>query len=744
MALLGVTASATGATDEIENAFRAPFFAAQSHPASGQLHIVEMDAASLAKIKRWPWSRDHYARVVDRLNAAGVRSITFDVDFSSPSEPAADLKLAASLANSKAVVTLPTFGQVAGSSDLRTLDALPIAALRKHAVIASVAVLPDRDGLVRRMPLGTMTDGVPRPSLAAQIAGRGGTVGHPFPIDSAIEPESIPRHSFAAIENGDFDPSRLVGKDVLIGATAIEMGDRYATSRHGVLPGVVIQAMAAETLYSGTPVDAGSAFLLLAATMLTIWILLAASRKTGLARGAASLFILAMLYWLGWSAARLLFDIVPAFAMILGATMIMLVQQFQADQRHRRMHDTRTGLPNRFAFDSRMGDPAIFTIAATIGGYERLETVLGDAQADQLICRITERLTTGNGGESVFRVEDRALAWIFNGEHDELKSTLSGLAALMRSPLEIGGRMVDVQMGFGIGQGRSLSEAIHAASQALQKGEPWSYHVAAEEPALEREISLMGELDAAIADNQLEVLYQPKLALADDRITSVEALVRWNHPERGFLRPDLFIPMAEETDRINSLTLFVLQRTIDDNLSWRAKGLQVRSAVNISARLVVSAAFLSAAEAMLSRSTIPPENLIFEVTESAAIADPKAAAAALTRFRDMGVSISMDDYGTGQASLTYLKNLPLSELKIDRSFVQFAHRDSGDAMLVRSTVGLAHELGLSVVAEGVEDEECLDFLRTVGCDYAQGYLIGKPMPAEALFALAREARRAAA
>jgi EAL domain-containing protein (putative c-di-GMP-specific phosphodiesterase class I) len=110
----------------------------------------------------------------------------------------------------------------------------------------------------------------------------------------------------------------------------------------------------------------------------------------------------------------------------------------------------------------------------------------------------------------------------------------------------------------------------------------------------------------------------------------------------------------------------------------------------------------------------------------------------------MGVSISMDDYGTGQASLTYLKNLPLSELKIDRSFVQFAHRDSGDAMLVRSTVGLAHELGLSVVAEGVEDEECLDFLRTVGCDYAQGYLIGKPMPAEALFALAREARRAAA
>ena len=144
------------------------------------------------------------------------------------------------------------------------------------------------------------------------------------------------------------------------------------------------------------------------------------------------------------------------------------------------------------------------------------------------------------------------------------------------------------------------------------------------------------------------------------------------------------------------------------------------------------------------RTQVPRQRIIFEVTETATIADANCAVAALQRFRDLGIAISMDDYGTGQSTLTYLKQLPLSELKIDRSFVQFAHRDKGDAALVRSTVDLAHELGLSVVAEGVEDEECLAFLREVGCDYAQGYLIGKPMAAsEIVSAVEACARRAA-
>ena len=679
-----------------------------------------------------------------KLNDAGARSITFDVDFSSPSQSAEDEALAKAIDKSKAAIVLPTFAQVAGPSDARMLDSLPIPALRDKAVIASVAVSPDADGLVRHMPLGSITDETPRPSLAAQIAGQGGTVGRYFPLDFSIRPDTIPRHSFVDIERGRFDPAAVSGKDVLIGATAIEMGDRYAAPRYGVLPGVVIQALAAETLYRGVPSDAGAVVPLGIAFLFIIIILRASTRGAALARGAISFIVIAALYWLGWRAGMKLFDIVPALGAVSGGLIIALFKQFYAAQRERRMHDARTGLPNRYSFEAESAASVDFTVAATIGGYERLETVLGDDLAGQLILRITDRLALGNKGGRITRAEDRALAWTFDGDHGELEATLDGLSALMRSPIEVGGRMIDVQMAFGVGQGRALSEAIHAASMALQGGDRWRYHVAAERAALERQVSLMGELDLALERGEINVVYQPKLALAENRITSVEALVRWHHPERGQMGPDMFIPMAEETDRIADLTLYVLQRTIDDNRAWRRQGVDLRSAVNISARLVTSASFLSAAEDMLNRSHVAPRTLIFEVTESAAIADPAKAAAALNRFRAMGVDISMDDYGTGQSSLTYLKNLPLSELKIDRSFVQFAHRDAGDAMLVRSTVSLGHELGLSIVAEGVEDEGCLAFLREVGCDYAQGYLIGKPMPSADLIELVRGPSRAAA
>ena len=459
-----------------------------------------------------------------------------------------------------------------------------------------------------------------------------------------------------------------------------------------------------------------------------------------------SLAAIVAVYWLGWSAASLLFDIVPALAVVTSATVLLLLQKFRAEQRRRRMHDARTGLPNRFAFQAEAGEAILFSVAATIGGYERLEAVLGNDLADQLILRITERLQMGNAGKTVYRAEDRALAWTFEGESGELESTLAGLAALMRSPVEVGGRKIDVQMAFGVGQGRALSEAIHAASQALRRGERWLYHAAAEEAALERQVSLMGELDAAIEKNELDVPL-PAQAGTGGKPDNERRGARPLGSSRARLSsagPVHSAGRGKRPDHRSDALCAAQGRSTITAIGAAQGGLEIRSAVNISARLVTSASFLSAAEEMLKQSNIPPQSLIFEVTESAAIADSTLAAAALTRFRDMGVAISMDDYGTGQSSLTYLKKLPLSELKIDRSFVQFAHRDAGDAMLVRSTVSLGHELGLSIVAEGVEDEECLAFLREVGCDYAQGYLIGKPMPAGELEALVNDDLKRAA
>ncbi|PKP94293.1 MAG: hypothetical protein CVT75_04540 [Alphaproteobacteria bacterium HGW-Alphaproteobacteria-14] len=250
-----------------------------------------------------------------------------------------------------------------------------------------------------------------------------------------------------------------------------------------------------------------------------------------------------------------------------------------------------------------------------------------------------------------------------------------------------------------------------------------------------QQFSLLGELDDALREGQIKVYYQPKINLASDRIDSVEALVRWQHPTRGMLPPDCFIPLIEEAGRIDDLTLAVLEQAINDMRTWCEQGLVIGVAVNISATLLTSESFANKALALVARAGAPAHRLTFEVTESAQFEDHDQAIAVLARFWASGIRISMDDYGTGQSTLNYLKQLPLSELKIDRSFVQNAHVDQGDAMLVRSTLQLAHELGIMVVAEGVEDAACLAFLKGIGCDYAQGYFVGRPVPAENLVAL---------
>lgn len=722
----------SGVVRDVENGVQNAAFALRKTEASGRLHVVEMDAASVAAIERWPWPRHHYARVVERLDAAGARSIVFDVDFSTPSDPEHDAQFARALSHASAKVVLPTFGQQAAFGKERELDALPIPAFRKHSSLSSVSVLPDPDGLVRQMPLGTETKGVPRPSLAAQIAHRSGEIGIHFPIDYAIDPASIPRHSFSAIESGQFDPNALRGKDVLIGATAIEMGDRYATPRYGVLPGVIVQALAAETLYRGVPRFGGWFTLLLVAVFpafLIVSLRRHASVALALLAGCGSILAVRYAAYAVWLVS---FEIVPALIFLILVATARTILTARANMLAKKLVDSESGLPNALALRRASSDLGSFTIAAMIEDFDTLKSVIGAENVGPFIDRLAERLRATGCGEVIYRVDDRMLAWESFAQHQDLQDRLADLKRALRKPVEVGGRRVDVAMVFGIAESGALTQAAQAASVAQREGTSWRYHERAERAALEQQVSLMGELDAAIERDELEVLYQPKLDLAANCINSAEALVRWHHPERGYLRPDSFIPLAEQTDRIADLTLYVLRRTILDLQAWGAQDLVMKAAVNISARLVSSQQFIQAAERMLQGTGIPHDRLIFEVTESATMKDPEGAVAALNRFRELGIAISMDDYGTGQSSLTYLKNLPLSELKIDRSFVQHAHLERNDALLVRSTVQLAHSLGLRVVAEGVEDLECLEFLREIKCDFAQGYYVAKPMRADDL------------
>jgi EAL domain-containing protein (putative c-di-GMP-specific phosphodiesterase class I) len=245
-------------------------------------------------------------------------------------------------------------------------------------------------------------------------------------------------------------------------------------------------------------------------------------------------------------------------------------------------------------------------------------------------------------------------------------------------------------------------------------------------------LALVGELRRAIDQNELSLYFQPKVSLKHSKVLCAEALVRWQHPRHGMLGPDEFVPVAEQTGLIRPLARSVLEAAVRQCNRWRQEGLDLAVAVNLSMRNLHDAEIVDTIRQLLSRWGIPPARLVIEITESSLMADAARAMEVLSRLQEMGVGISIDDFGTGYSSLAYLKRLPVDELKIDKSFVANMARDENDAAIVRSTIGLAHDLGLTVVAEGIEDQATWDLLAELGCDVGQGYYVSRPMPAAAL------------
>jgi EAL domain-containing protein (putative c-di-GMP-specific phosphodiesterase class I)/GGDEF domain-containing protein len=575
-------------------------------------------------------------------------------------------------------------------------------------------------------------------------------VGQDFPIDYSIDPASIPRFSFIDLRDGKVDPALLRGKKILIGTTAIELGDRYAVPRYGVVPGVVIQALAALTLERGVPSRAGWVGPLSLALLLGLLLLRTRSNNLlALGSGAATLFLFAattVASAAGWET-----DLVPGLLTLYTVVACAAAVRVNAWLAARRAIDEPTGLPNQHALAETLAERLGSAVAAVrIAEYDRLLATLGPSGIADMICRLRDRISMLGGGITVYRVDDRVLAWQAVALPDQLAARHEQIRDLMLTPVEVAGRKVDVTVAMGMailendGAYAAIANASMAADLALSSGAGWHFHVASDTETATAELSLASDLDEAITAGDVYPLYQPKVDLRTGRIVSVEALVRWKHRAQGMLRPDHFIPLLERAGRISSLTLHVVACTIRDVEAWQANGRRITAAVNLSATLLESAAFMDQLEALLRDSGIDPRLLIFEVTESAAMHAPDVAAAALGRFKLLGVAISMDDYGTGQSTLTYLKKLPLDELKIDRSFVELAYQNRGDAVLVRSTIDMAHELGLKVVAEGVETDECLDFLKSVDCDLAQGYLISKPVSAQRIFELLGSSDRKAA
>jgi diguanylate cyclase (GGDEF)-like protein len=416
---------------------------------------------------------------------------------------------------------------------------------------------------------------------------------------------------------------------------------------------------------------------------------------------------------------------------------------------HEALHDTLTGLPNR-TFLQRGLDTALADVhAGRVSGvavmvldldrFKEVNDILGHQQGDLLLVEVGRRLTTAVGrAGTVVRLGGDEFAALLPRTGDEKQALRVARRALraLEQPVVLDGLEIDVSASIGV----ALAPAHAAdATALLQRADVAMYEAKSStggprlyEPDLDttspRRLNLVSELRTALHNDELQVQVQPQARLGSGAVVGVEALVRWPHPERGWVPPDEFIPIAERSGLIGALTSQVLDSSLAACAQWRVAGHDLGIAVNLSTRSLQDVALVDEVARLLRRHGVPAARLTLEVTESSVMADPARAVGVLHQLRDLGTRLSVDDFGTGYSSLSYLKRLPVHEVKIDRSFVTGLREQGEDVAIVRAIVDLGRHLGLEVVAEGVEDQDTWDLLASMGCDLVQGWHLARPMP----------------
>jgi diguanylate cyclase (GGDEF)-like protein len=409
-------------------------------------------------------------------------------------------------------------------------------------------------------------------------------------------------------------------------------------------------------------------------------------------------------------------------------------------------HDPLTGLGNRTLLARRAaqllaaereGSTALMLI--DMDNFKEVNEVLGHHAGNELLVAIGSALRECcRNTDAVVRLSGDQFAILMDGLRtpDSATRAAAHVLAKLRQPVVIGGVAVEADASIGVALspqhgdelGLLLSRADVAMYQAKRHGSDVAVYDPDTDPRETQQLTLLAELRRAIPNGELELYYQPKCT-AGGEVSEVEALIRWNHPERGLLPPAVFLPPAERTTVIKQLTTWVLQQAAEQCAAWRALGLDLRVAVNVSPRNLADDDLPTIVLESAARAGIPVCSLRIEITETAIMADPAQAKRVLDRLREMGVFIAIDDFGAGFTSLSYLKTLPAQGLKIDRQFITDLLDNPADEAVVGNVINLAHALGMSSVAEGVETPELWAKLSELGCDEIQGYVLTRPLPA---------------
>lgn len=696
--------------------------------------IVFVQARSSLTDPGVPSQRLKLARTLDRLHAQRADRVFIDAIFTDPAtDPQADEALRAALAKwgDRAYfvnrVDITPGGQ---REEFRSAEWLTAS----NAIVWN-GVMAGWPGFVWEMPYAYDLRGAQGPSMAAALANRHGPHSGAFQIDYGFRSHSVPTLSFDQASGSDTASAgiSLAGKAIVIGLPRDPANPEMRLPGQFTSPASFVPILAAETLKRSPPsYIPGLPVLIFVAALLAVGAL-STKRRTRYVAYAGGLLAPA---YAAFVAPGLGLRVELSYCLPL--LLIFALLRWRANWKQRIAQiDPDTGLPTFRSFALRLASQAEaggHVVVAKIHAYETILKSLDSQQRATYVRKLVERLRVVDQRLPVF-IEGQHLAWRVDHEDEQkLRGHLEGLRAIFAAPVTVGRQSIDVGITFGaapidpaVGE-RSLAAALAAVEETSEALEPVKLADVALQSDNLWDLSLRARIDAAMEAGEVFCVYQPKMDIAEDRLVGVEALVRWEDPERGFISPIHFVMQCEKAGRMEYLTRYVLQSACSAAKLLHFRGSRITMSVNISATLLTDMRIVGIVRNVLQATDFDPNYLVLEITETARIRDLTVARSVLKALKALGTHLSMDDFGVGAANFEALQALPFDEIKIDRQFVSRATSSNKARAITASIVGLGASARISVVAEGAETEGDLQMLREIGCWQVQGYALARPMP----------------
>lgn len=731
--LMAVLCGVSGFSEPLDTILRAARGKFIDHQPSGEVVIVEVDNKDITGGDSDLKSKLYHARLITKLSAMGAKRIIIHMEASRYSGSPGDRALLAALQKSDTIFNVvPTDNISTQGSNIEP----PARQFLKFATISVDKLNSDNAfGFVDNVSNSVKINGHTYLSTANKIGESVDESRSNLTLDINIDSKKIAR-----IDEKNIETSILGFNDKYVVLDYISNGNakQYSAVNNKNISMPSIIALSIETAMRGRNI---SVYWVPAIIVLFIYCLLITfSVRIFVTKQAQLLMMSLTLAVPVWLDDKLIFSETAPALMLLG--WVIAGRSWMAFNLTRSRINPGTGFANLNALRDLELPLTSCLVVARVQNFAEICAILPSEKHDDLAVQIVQRLSLSADGATIYQGDDGVFAWVmYDARETPVHDTLEGLHALFSSAVQIEAHRLDLSLTFGIDKtkGRSVSNrfgsALVAAKEAAEAHVRWKEYDAAALDTAEWKLSLVGELEEAIDKGQIWVAYQPKIDIVSGAINGAEALVRWSHPIRGEVGPVDFVMAAEAQNRIGKLTNFVLDQALGIASTVRQTNPDFTMAVNLSGRLLDAPHMFATITELLRQHNYPAEKLTLEITESAAIESNQATKVFLTALRQLGIKISIDDYGTGFSTLDYVTSIPASEIKIDRRFVSQMQTSQSDRVVVNSTIQLAHQLGRLAVAEGVEDAETLASLGSMGCDVAQGYFISKPLTHQSLFSL---------